>query len=250
MDITGVVVNLAPLSSSASQWEEQRQRQQQRQRGQQRWTVTNDGTIVAMPPLPSHVSSMAANLLRHQFPFPFLVKKTKTREVENALSFLSSLPCPLLPPLVLVRSVSSCSSSSSILDGMGGGDGGRRLSSLASISLESPPRMTRSFHPVSLFHDSDSNRTSSCASNNHSCGSKKKKMRKGKRVPMASTAVRINLPVASPATLRAIQNKCITMFQRSTSPFGTVDGQPQAIPCSAQGGIPQARCWTHRRPLQ
>jgi hypothetical protein len=148
VDITGVVVNLAPSSSSASQWEEQRQRQQQWQRGKQRWTVTNNGTIVAMPPSSSHVSSMAANSLKHQFPFPFLIKKTKTRELENDLSFLSSLPCPLWPPPVLVRSVSLCLSSSSILDGMEGGNSGRRLPSSWRTGTSSPPLLPP-LHPYS-----------------------------------------------------------------------------------------------------
>ncbi len=67
---------------------EGRRRRGQRQ-GQQRWTVTDDGTIVVMPPSPSHISS-AAYALGPRFPSLLFEEK----EVEEGSFLPSPTPSP------------------------------------------------------------------------------------------------------------------------------------------------------------
>ena len=215
-----VVVEGSPPSSYPHPWagggEEGRRRRQRRQK----WTVTDDGTIVAMPPSPSHVSSLAAAATAdaaascHKYPSHLLVDESahRTREAEPS----SHMTCPSSssPPELVVRSVSSCSSTS--YPSSSPSHTGRRTKTpsppppitLASVSLESPPRMTRSFHPVSLFRDTDSERTSSYGSGSDdrsrtSRGSKRKKTRRtttarsSSRVAGAAGAIPPSLPRAA-----------------------------------------------------
>ncbi|KAL3807601.1 hypothetical protein ACHAXA_006105 [Cyclostephanos tholiformis] len=220
VDITGVVMHSSPSSypSTSTSTEEEggrRRRQQQMQRGRQRWTVTDDGTIVAMPPSPSHVSSMASDFSSHRLSSHILAKNMNARVAESsALSSYS--PRPSSPPPELVRSVSACSSTSSSsspsMDDMRGDAGQRSLASsrrpktpsppppivtLASVSLESPPRMTRSFDPASLFRDSDTDRTSSYGSDDQNRGSKRKKSRTARPVVGPTSAPRAASPSPS-----------------------------------------------------
>jgi len=131
-----------PIEATPSQHSSQRRHheimhQQQQQQPQQRWTVSGNGKIIAIPPSPSHVS------MTHDY----VHKKGKGGDNEN--DDLS------LPPMLVKANSHGDSSSQSSADDMIDNNSYISSNSLRNDrNLESPPRMTRSIVSQSLFQDS------------------------------------------------------------------------------------------------
>eukprot|EP00580_Thalassiosira_gravida_P008438 CAMPEP_0201638848 /NCGR_PEP_ID=MMETSP0493-20130528/17743_1 /ASSEMBLY_ACC=CAM_ASM_000838 /TAXON_ID=420259 /ORGANISM="Thalassiosira gravida, Strain GMp14c1" /LENGTH=218 /DNA_ID=CAMNT_0048112041 /DNA_START=21 /DNA_END=677 /DNA_ORIENTATION=- len=145
--------------------------QREREQPQQRWTVSDHGKIIAIPPSPSHVSTT----------HDYVHKKGRGGASTDDLS---------LPPMLVKANSHTDSSSQSSDDDHDANDiihdddiiddHGSYLSSHSlrdNPNLESPPRMTRSVPYRSLFQDSigsssrDGSRGSRCRGARSAAGS-------------------------------------------------------------------------------